>query len=165
MRILDELPIEAGGERIHTVGATDLCEFWGISSGMLTNLVKREIAVRVGRDSYDLVRSTQRYVDHLRGVASGRGDDDQVTNLTAERARLAKEQADAQAIKNAKLREELVEAKQVERQWSDTLRQVRARILAAPARLRSDLPEVAPEVIDAMDRTLRAALTELGNGD
>lgn len=165
MRILDELPIEADGERIHTVNADDLCDLWGISSGMLTNLSKRGIAVRTGHGSYDLVKSTRAYLEHLRGVASGRGGEDQVTNLTAERARLAKEQADAQAIKNAKLRGELVEASEVERTWADALRQLRARVMAVPSRLRSELPDIDPQTIDAMDRALRATLTEAGNGN
>ena len=46
----------------------------------------------------------------------------------------------------------------------DVLRQVRARILAVPSRLRQSLTLSAVEV-DAIDRELREALVELGNGD
>ena len=76
----------------------------------LTDLVQRDIAIRHARDSYDLVQSTRNYVQHLRGVASGRGGEEATLNLTEERARLAREQADGVALKNAKARGELVAA-------------------------------------------------------
>lgn len=88
-----------------------------------------------------------------------------MTSLTGERARLAKEQADAMAIKNGKLRGELVEAGEVEREWSDILRQLRARLMAIPARIRADLPLIEASTVQAFDRALRDTLTELGNAD
>ena len=131
---------------------------------MLTELKKRGIAVHLGRDAYDLAATVRAYVVHLRGTASGRGGEEHVANLTSERARLAKEQADAQALKNASLRGELVSAAEVERKWADVLRQVRSRILAVPSRLRQSV-NLDAESADEMDRELRAALTELGNAD
>ena len=163
MRIISELPLGEGPR--HTVGGRDLCDLFDISPAALTDLKKRGIAVHLAHDSYDLTATTRAYVQHLRGMAAGWGTGDQAANLTSERARLAKEQADAQAIKNAKLRGELVEASEVERTWADALRQLRARILAVPSRLRSELPEIDPQTIDAMDRALRATLTEVGNGN
>lgn len=162
MRILDELDLE--GERLHRIGGKDLCGLLGLTSGALTDLKKRGIAVHLGHDAYDLEATVRAYVTHLRGIASGRGGEEQTANLTAERARLAKEQADAQALKNAALRRELVPAADVERAWGDVLRQVRARILAVPSRLRQAL-DLTTADIDVIDRELREALTELGNGD
>jgi phage terminase Nu1 subunit (DNA packaging protein) len=49
---------------------------------------------------------------------------------TIERGRLAAPQANLVEIKAAKLRGELVEAAEVEREWSDVLRTVRAAMLA-----------------------------------
>ncbi len=163
MKIFSELPL--GKEPLHTVGGKDLCELFDISPAALTDLKKRGIAVHLSHDTYDLTATTCAYVQHLRGMAAGWGTGDQTANLTSERARLAKEQADAQAIKNAKLRGELVEASEVERTWADALRQLRARIMAVPSRLRSELPDIDPQAIDAMDRALRATLTEAGNGN
>ncbi|MBQ4824145.1 terminase small subunit [Leisingera sp. HS039] len=163
MKILSELALN--GAPLHRVGGKDLCELFDISPAALSDLKKRGIAVQYGHDVYDLSATVTAYVTHLRGIAAGWGTADQAAQLTAERARLAKEQADAQALKNAKLREELVEAEKVERAWSDILRQIRSRILAVPSRLRSDHPGVSRDTIDAMDRALRAALTELGNAD
>lgn len=163
MKILTDLPF--GEKPTHTVGGKDLCELFDLSPAALTDLKKRGIAVHLAHDTYDLTATVTAYVTHLRGIAAGWGTADQAAQLTAERARLAKEQADAQALKNGKLRGELVDATEVERAWADVLRQVRARIMAVPSRLRSDVPELTPDAIDAMDRALRAALTELGNAD
>ncbi len=163
MRILSEFALE--GEAIHRVGGKDLCALLDLSSGALTDLKKRGIAVHLKHDVYDLEATVRNYVQHLRSIAAGWGTTDQAAQLTAERARLAREQADAQALKNGKLRGELVEAAEVERQWGDLLRKVRARILAVPSRLRADLPEVAGETFHAIDRALRDALTELGHAD
>lgn len=162
MRVLDELGLE--GERVHRVGGKDLCDLLALSSGALTDLKKRGIAVHLGHDAYDLAATVRAYVQHLRGIASGRGGEEQTINLTAERARLAREQADAQALRNAALRGELVAAAEVERTWSDLLRQVRARILAVPARVRSALPLDAA-AIDTIDHELRQALEELDHDD
>lgn len=122
MRILDELALN--GERLHRIGGKDLCHLLGLSSGALADLKKRGIAVHLGHDAYDLEATVRAYVTHLRGVAAGWGSEEQAINLTAERARLAKEQADAQALKNAAPRGELVPAADVERAWGDVLRQV-----------------------------------------
>jgi phage terminase Nu1 subunit (DNA packaging protein) len=149
---------------MHRIGGADLCALLDLSPAPLTDLKKREIAVHIAHDAYDLEETVRRYVKHLRGIAAGWGTAEQAANLTTERARLAKEQADAQALKNAALRGELVKAEDVERQWSDVLRQVRARILAVPSRLRQAL-DLRPEAAEAIDRELRDALTELGRGD
>lgn len=162
MRILNELPLN--DDPVLRIGGKDLCELLALSSGALTDLKKRGIAVHLGHDAYDLKATVNAYVKNLRSVAAGWGDEGQAVNLTAERARLAKEQADAQAIKNAKLRGELVEAADVERAWQDILRQVRARIMAVPSRLKQS-QALSAEDGEALDRELRDALTELGNAD
>lgn len=164
MRLLQELPGLTGEEAVMRIGAADLCDLWGITPGALTQLVKRGIAVKLGHDAYDLVTSTRAYIESLRGAASGRGGEEQVLTLTGERARLARAQADAQELKNATLRSELVPASEVEAAWSDILRQVRARILSVPSRLRQEI-KLSPGDVDAFDRELRAALMELGHDD
>ncbi len=156
------LPGLDGKPGANVLSGKDMCALLDISPPMLTELKRRGIASSHGRDAWDLDATVTAYVRHLRGTASGRGGEEHVANLTAERARLAKEQADAQALKNAALRGELVPAADVERAWGDVLRQVRARILAVPSRLRQSLT-LAPADADLIDRELREALTELGN--
>lgn len=164
MRIVSELPGLSGERPVHRIGGSDLCDLWGITPGALSGLVKRGIAVRLGHDSYDLTASTSAYIAHLRGTASGRGGEEQVFTLTGERARLARAQADAQELKNATLRGELVQASEVEREWSDTLRALRSQLLALPSRIRADLGHLSASDVAQIDRIMRDTLAELGKG-
>ncbi len=164
MRIMSELPGLGGDKPVHRIGGSDLCDLFGITPGALTALGKRDTVVRLGHDAYDLEESTRRYVASLRETASGRGGEEQVLNLTGERARLAREQADAQALKNAVARGENVPAIEVERAWADILRGLRSRLLAVPSRLRQTVPHLTTSDVTLIDRELRDALQELGAG-
>jgi phage terminase Nu1 subunit (DNA packaging protein) len=162
-RILGD--IDQGGSKGHRIGGRDLRELLDLSSGALTGLKQRGIAVHLAHDVYDLEATVRNYVKHLRGVAARWGDEESAGSLTAERARLAREQADSQAIKNAVLRKELVPAVEVVRAWTDTLRAVRSRVLAVPSRLRAALPGLTPADVVAIDAELRTALEDLAHGD
>lgn len=163
MKIFTELAL--GGDSVHRIGGADLCEMLGISAPALTDLHKRGLAVKLGHDAYDLAATVQAYTGHLRGVAGGRGGEDHVNTLTSERARLAREQADAQALKNAERRGELLQAAEVSRVWGDTLRGLRARLLALPSRLRADLPHLSASDVALIDREMRNTLQELAHAD
>lgn len=163
MRILEEMPLN--GESMLVIGGADLCELLGISPAALTDLRHRGIAARLGHDAYDLKATVRAYTAHLRGVASARGGEEHVLALTTERARLAKEQADAQAIKNAALRRDLVPAADVTREWAEVLRKVRAGVLAVPSRLRASLPHLAAADLLAVDTELRKTLEGLAHGN
>lgn len=91
------------------------------------------------------------------------GDDKAKISLTAEKARLAKEQADAATLRNAALRRELVPAGEVEREWSATLLKLRSAILAVPSRVRQFLPHLTPHDVQALDAELRRVLEDLAN--
>ena len=81
--------------------------------------------------------------------------------VPSERDRLAREQADAVALKNARLRGELVPAAEVEKAWSDILRRVRSKVLAVPARVRQMNPHLTGRDVAAIDAELRRALEDL----
>jgi phage terminase Nu1 subunit (DNA packaging protein) len=99
----------------------------------------------------------------LRKIASGRGDEKTIASLAGERTRLAREQADAVALKNAVARGELVEAGAVEREWSDVLRGVRAAMLTMPSRVQRRLPTLTPTEVATIDAEVRDLLCEVGN--
>lgn len=63
-----------------------------------------------------------------------------LAKVTKERGRLAAAQADIAETKAAKLRGSLVDAAEVEAEWSCVLRTVRAGVLAVPSRVSQRLP-------------------------
>ena len=148
-----------------TLTGDELAALLGISDRMVRELAKRGHVVKAKRGRYHLAASVAAYCAHLRGVAAGRGGDDQVATLTTERARLAREQADAAALKNGALRGSLVPADKVEREWADVFRTVRAAILAIPSRVQQRLPHLGQADVSALDREIRDALTEVGTAE
>lgn len=113
-----------------------------------------------GRGLYWQRESVRTYVAHLRAIAGNKGDSSDI-DLTAERARLAKEQADKAALQNAQLRAELVPVKTVESAWLAASTAARRRILAVPSRLRNS--GLGTDMSERLDRELRKALTDLAD--
>lgn len=163
MRIVQELQLE-GDTPVLRADTEALLDLIGVTHPALAELKARGIVAPIGRDAWD-VRSTVRgYCAHLRGVAAGRGGEDEVASLSAARTRLAEEMADAHALKNATRRGELLEAAAVERRWADLLRGLRDGLLALPARIAADRVLDGPAT-EALDRAIRDALEELGRAD
>jgi terminase small subunit / prophage DNA-packing protein len=65
-------------------------------------------------------------------LAGGEKQSEEKIDLNAERARLAKEQADGQALRNAVLRSELLPAERVENAWMSAIGRCRALLLGIP---------------------------------
>jgi len=142
------------------VTADLLGRLMGVSQRTVRDLATRGIVVKAGgRGLYDLPRSVAGYCAHLRDQAAGRAGDAQA-GLAAQRARQAKEQADALAMKNAVARGELVPASDVRTTWAAILTDVRSSILAVPSRL----PELTRDQAEKLDRELRIALETLAHG-
>ena len=80
-----------------------------------------------------------------------------------EKARLAKAQADAQEMRNAVARGELVSVDDVARRWSAILSTVRSRMLAVVGRVQRAHPDLAAAASATIDRELRQALKELSD--
>jgi phage terminase Nu1 subunit (DNA packaging protein) len=113
-----------------------------------------------GRGAHERV---QRYCAHPRDLATGRGGESAIASATAERARLARAQADLVETKGKKLRGELVDTAEVEAEWSGVLRTVRAGVLAVPLRCAQRLPHLTPHDVIEIDTEVREALTEIGS--
>lgn len=91
------------------------------------------------------------------------GEDRRKISLNDERSRLAKEQADAVAMRNEQLRRELVKASDVEREWASILRKLRSSLLAVPSRTRQLLAHLTPHDVAVFDAEIRRALEDLAN--
>ncbi len=152
----------AKDDDIEVNGAT-LASVFACDERTIRSYASRDIAVKAGRGRYWLKASTRNLILHLRDTASGRGGAAAVETLTAERARLAHEQANAAAIKNAVSRGELVEASAVTERWSHICATIRSRMLAVPTMAAADIPAMTRIELDIIDRHIRDGLTELAD--
>lgn len=146
------------------VSAKALGEWLDVSDRTVRELAEKGIAVRTKRGRYDLKQSVINHMRHLREVSAGRGGEKQILDLTAERARLAKEQADGQEMKNAQLRGDLLHVDDVVRNWQDIIRKATSAILAVPDRI-AQRHATTPELREALDREIRDTLNDLADYD
>ena len=135
----------------------------GLSSRRISQLAEEGIAVRVGPGMFDAAATVQAYILHQTGKAGSRESN---LDLNAEKARLAKEQADQIALKNAVARGEVLDAEAVAQTWESIVADVRSAMLAVPGRLRrragSGLDAAA---ISLVDHEIREALEAIANPD
>jgi terminase small subunit / prophage DNA-packing protein len=148
-----------------TMTTSDLSDLFGLSQRAVRDLSARGIITPVRRGRFELAASVRGYVEHLRSVASGRGGEVAVLELSAERAKLAHEQTIGHQLKNAALRRELVEADQVRSEWATLLRTIRAGMLAVPSRCQQRLAHLTAADVAVIDREVRDALTETAKND
>lgn len=101
-----------------------------LSQRTVRDLVERDVfAPAAGLEAVRIA-----YIRHLREIAAGRASDDGDLDLVAERARLAKEQADRISMENALRRGELVDAAEVEGWLVSLLSGVVVQLRAIPAK-------------------------------
>jgi terminase small subunit / prophage DNA-packing protein len=123
---------------------------------------KRRLAKPQRHHPLALTESGRGYCARLRALATDRGGESAIASATAERARLARAQAELVETKDRKLRGELVDAAEVEAEWSGMLRGVRAGMMAVLSRCSRRLPHLTPYDVTEIDAEVREALTEIG---
>lgn len=146
------------------VTATHLGGVVGISDRAVRELGRRGIVPRHADGTYPIRASIRAYCAWMREAAAGRGQMGPKSSLTAERLRLVREQADRAELANRATRGELVPAADVEAEWAAIATALRARLLALPARVHQRLAHLTAAEVEAIDREVRDALTELGGG-
>ena len=145
------------------VSVRELAESIGITERAVSDLAARGIVIKDEHGKYDRAESVRAYCNHLREIAAGRGGEQAQVSLASEQSRLSKEQADGQAMKNATLRGELVDATAVKREWQDVLRMARSAMPAVPSRVHARLGHLTVADVAIFDREIRDALTMCGN--
>lgn len=130
-------------------------------------LAKAGVIPRAARGLYDLLACNHAYIRRLREQAAGRAGQDGRFDLIEERARLAKELADTQAMKNAAQRGELIPASDVEDLLATLISNVQRRCLAIPSKVapfvaRENQASVCQAIIQ---EHIREALQELSEAD
>lgn len=124
-------------------------ELVGISQPAVSDLMKRGVIAEGGPVGEWLLA----YTKHLRDAASGRGDGE----LANERARLAREQANAQAMKNAQARRELAPVGVIEEVLAHVGRQVATVLEGLLPKLRRQFPELTADQLKVIATELAKA--------
>ncbi len=88
-----------------------------------------------------------------------------IGELTEERARLAKEQADRAALMNAALRNEMADIAEMERRWAEEMVTRRARMLSVANDLPILLPHLTAHDVSTIDRAYRDAMDHAASGE
>lgn len=146
-------PVECNGD--------ELAAWLGLSRVQVNRLAKDGRAVKLGKNRFDLRASILAYLAWLRDQTTpGQSSGDARSRLAAERERLVREQADQVKLKNEKARGELVPAADVEREWANVLRGVRAAMLALPSRVQARLAHLSAEDVSVIEAEVRDALIE-----
>ena len=144
------------------VSARDFALVIGVSNVTVAALAKDGVIERSQRGKFMKDASVLAYCEHLRMVAAGRGGQAAIESLSDERARLAKEQADGHALKNAQMRNELVAVADVDMTWGTMVRDLRAGVLAIASRIASRLNHLSKDDVLVIDDEIRDALKILG---
>lgn len=130
----------------------------------------REGLPRVARGRYELGACMAWYIRFLQRALEQRalpGESGGYLSLAAERARLAKEQADKAALDNAVRRGQLVEIRIASREWEKWMVTLRAHFLSTPNKLGSVLPDPAPRavVVEKLRESIYEALRAAADGE
>jgi phage terminase Nu1 subunit (DNA packaging protein) len=132
----------------------------GIDQAVLSRLIKESVLDKQDRGKYDVDAVRLQYLKHIRNLA---GNNNNNLELGAERARLAKEQADAKEMENAVERGDLVYIEKVARQFEQQLTKARNKLLAAPTKVAAEAHAAATvkEVREIIEAAIIEALDEL----
>ena len=138
----------------------DCANHLGIQQPTLTRLIKEGIIDKQDRGKYEVDDVRLQYLKHIRNLA---GNNNNNLELGAERARLAKEQADAKEMENAVERGDLVYIEKVARQFEQQLTKARNKLLAAPTKVAAEAHAAATvkEVREIIEEAIIEALDEL----
>lgn len=132
----------------------------GLTTRRINQLAEEGLVVRLGHGEFDGPASVQRYIE----AASNRGKDkENQIDKEREEARLKKEQADTQELKNSKLRKELLPVEEVSRVWSEQVSSIRSGLLAVVSRVRQRMSLSAEDAL-ILDEEIRDAMTKLADG-
>lgn len=148
------------------ISAHALADLTGLSTRRLRELAEKGVLPRTAKGMFPHPAALRAYCHSLREQAAGRsGDERGGQELVRERAALAREQREAQALKNAITRGETIDAGEAERRWSDEMAKLRSRLLGVPSDVAQAAPHMTKHDIATVDRALRDAMDEISRPD
>lgn len=154
-----------------TCSAAELAWMLGCTDRAVRGYANRGLAVRAGRrGKYLLGESVRRIHHHLREGSAGRSGND----LAEARSKLTAAQTEAQLLRNATLRGEVLPKVDVIDTWRVLLRGVCQMALAWPGKVAFELPVIGVAERAVLERVVRDDLADcalargyfnLGDGD
>lgn len=139
-----------------------------LSGRSIRKMIEVGILTKEANGKLDKDKCRVAYIRHLRQQAAGRSSgDDTDYDLIAERARLAKFQADKVEMEMKRLNEELLPADEVMKSWQGMIMVARSRLLAMPTKLAPLLAAATSphDTQQIVKKEVYAALTELAQMD
>lgn len=115
------------------VNGRQLAEFLGITEAYLSHLAGKNLFSRNSTGKYPLKPSIRAFIDFVRGKPTTNGVDERPDG-NLERALLWREQREAQALRNAALRGELLPSNEIREVLTATANAVKAKLLAIPSK-------------------------------
>lgn len=134
----------------------------GVSKTTFINLLDKGVLPRAPAGKYDINACREAYIVNLREVAAGRAANGSL-DLGEERARLAKEQADAKEMENDILRGDLVYIADVADMAEKQFAKVRSKLLSVPTKTAPEAVACATtkEVQVLLEKAITEALNDL----
>lgn len=134
-----------------------------LSDRSVRELLSKGVLPPARRGEHDLDACRLAYLRHLRAVAAGRALGPAGDDLTVERARLAREQADHFALNNAAKRRELLPRADITQAVTGVFGIVRERLSSFPGRLAGPLARLTDPAAVRMrlEEAVNEALIEL----
>ena len=141
--------------------ASTLAKLFNLTERRVQQLAKEGVIPKAERGKYDLVGAVRGYVKYLQERAEGRGVEP--TDLHGERTRLLKARADKAELEVDERKGALIPADRVIEAWEQLVAAFRAKCLALPSKLASQLVAVngIREIQDTISGGVREALEEL----
>lgn len=135
----------------------------GLSSRRVRDLVRDGVltkTIKNRRLGFVVPGEIIAYCAFLRDRFTARGQTDDLKN---ERVRKERAAAEKLELQNAAIRGEMVAVNEVRAEWGNLVRDVRAGMLAVPARVGAALPHLGSHDIATIDAEVRAALEAISH--
>ena len=138
---------------------SQISAYLSISTSHLKELIDRGEIEKKDTGRYDFDECRIQYINYLKGKNKKAQDID----LQAERARLAKEQADAKEMENAIERGDLVYIEKVAKEFETQFLKAKTKLLAMPSKIAAEVHASAnvKEAKELIELNMQDALSEL----
>jgi phage terminase Nu1 subunit (DNA packaging protein) len=151
----------------------EVCAWCNIAVPTFHDAVSRGVISKQPRGQYDIQAVARALIKDAQARKAGKGDYASNMDLSKERARLARQQTEAVALKNAATRGDLIPVSVVKRSAGIIVAAFRERVLSIPGKIaaacemrsRGEIEEIVrDEIHEALDELSRPILIDPAHG-